>query len=212
MYLDTGTFQCEPRKQVPLFRCPPDYLEVYQCFEGYCRAKAYAGATMEINIRHVRKLLLYLESQEVGEPDQITASHLEAFLHTYEGASVKYIGTALYVLRNFGHFLFHQGFTSCDISCLLPKARIPRNGSVPYSWKKEDVKRLLETVDREVLGWNVSLTASTVQNCDNSQKHLLDVVKSIRTGYNTNKEFCDNSQKLSIERRIIIWKLRETSI
>lgn len=129
MYLDTGTFQCEPRKQVPLFRCPPDYLEVYQCFEGYCRAKACAGATMEINIRHV-----------------------------------------------------------------------------------QDVKRLLETVDREVLGWNVSLTASTVQNCDNSQKHLLDVVKSIRTGYNTNKEFCDNSQKNSIERRIIIWKLRETSI
>ncbi|ANU46698.1 hypothetical protein ADH76_24560 [Enterocloster clostridioformis] len=149
MYLDTGTFQYEPRKQVPLFRCPPDYLEVYQCFEEYCRAKAYAGATMEINIRHVRKLLLYLESQEVGEPDQITASHLEAFLHTYEGASVKYIGTVLYVLRNFGHFLFHQGFTSCDISCLLPKTRIPRNGSVPYSWKKEDVKKLLEAVDRE---------------------------------------------------------------
>lgn len=55
----------------------------------------------------------------------------------------------LYVLRNFGNFLFCQGFASHNISDLLPKIRIPRNGTVPYSWKKEEVKKLLEAVDRE---------------------------------------------------------------
>ena len=74
---------------------------------------------------------------------------METFLHTYDGTSVKYVGTVLYVLRNFGHFLFCQGFTRHDFSGLLPKIRIPRNGAVPYSWKKEEVKRLLEAVDRE---------------------------------------------------------------
>jgi hypothetical protein len=63
-----------------------------------------------------------------------------------------------------------------------------------------------------VLDWNVSLTDSTALICDNSQKFSLEVVKLIRTGYNTNEEFCDNSRKLSVERRIIIWRLRETSI
>lgn len=32
---------------------------------------------------------------------------------------------------------------------LLPKIRIPRNGTVPYSWKKDEVKKLLAAVDRE---------------------------------------------------------------
>lgn len=149
MYLETGAFRYEPRKQVPLFQCPPDYLEVYQCFDEYCHSKGYAEATLELNIRHVRNLLLYLESQRIRGPEQITASCLEAFLHTYGDVSVKYVGTILYVLRNFGHFLFHQGFTSCDISELLPKTRIPRNGSVPHAWKKDEVKKLLEAVDRE---------------------------------------------------------------
>ena len=35
-----------------------------------------------------------------------------------------------------------------DISKSLPKARITRNSFIPYSWKNEDVKKLLEAVDR----------------------------------------------------------------
>ena len=149
MYLETGTFHYEPRKQVQLFQCPSDYLEIYQSFEEYCNARGYAEATKDLNIRHVRNLLLYLESQDIKELGQITASCLETFLHTYDKLSVKYVGTVLYVLRNFGHFLFFQGFTSHDLSDLLPKIRIPRNGTVPYSWKKDEVKKLLAAVDRE---------------------------------------------------------------
>ncbi len=149
MYLETGTFHYEPRKQVQLFQCPSDYLEIYQSFEEYCNARGYAEATKDLNIRHVRNLLLYLESQDIKELGQITASCLETFLHTYDKVSVKYVGTVLYVLRNFGHFLFFQGFTSHDLSDLLPKIRIPRNGTVPYSWKKDEVKKLLAAVGRE---------------------------------------------------------------
>ena len=49
-------------------------------------------------------------------------------------------------------------------------------------------------------------------NCDTSQKFSLGVVKSNRLGYNTTEKFCDISQKFSVERRIMIWKLRGISI
>ena len=65
MYLETGTFHYEPRKQVQLFQCPSDYLEIYQSFEEYCNARGYAEATKDLNIRHVWNLLLYLESQDI---------------------------------------------------------------------------------------------------------------------------------------------------
>lgn len=45
-----------------------------------------------------------------------------------------------------------------------------------------------------------------------SQKFSLGVVKSVQMGYHTTEEFCDKSQKFSVERRLMIWKSRETSI
>ena len=59
---------------------------------------------------------------------------------------------------------------------------------------------------------NFDFYRKSAWNCDDSQEFSLGVVKSIWTGYNTNEEFCDNSQKLSVEKGVMIWKLRETSI
>lgn len=41
---------------------------------------------------------------------------------------------------------------------------------------------------------------------------LLGVVKSVRSWYNATENICDKSQKFSVERRMMIWKSRETSI
>ncbi len=136
MYLETGTFHYEPRKQVQLFQCPSDYLEIYQSFEEYCNARGYADATKDLNIRHVRNLLLYLESQDIKELGQITASCLETFLHTYDKVSVKYVGTVLYVLRNFGHFCSSRALPATTFPICFPKSGYQGMGRSPIPGKK----------------------------------------------------------------------------
>ncbi len=56
--------------------------------------------------------------------------------------------TIIYVLRNYLAFLYDHRFISEDISKSLPKVRIMRNAFIPYSWDSEDVKKLLDAIDR----------------------------------------------------------------
>lgn len=51
-------------------------------------------------------------------------------------------------LKNYMNFLYQNHFISQDISRLLPKVRIMRNSFIPSVWKTEDVKKLLESIDR----------------------------------------------------------------
>jgi len=149
MYLESGDFQYNPRKINESFNCPEGFLDEYELFVEECEYRGYANATISSNIQKVQFFLRYLDSVPVKSSGEITISYIEDFINTYDTASVKYIGTILYVLRNYLSFIYEKGFTSCDFSLLLPKIRVIRNASIPYAWKKEDVLKLLGTIDRE---------------------------------------------------------------
>lgn len=149
MYMETGDFQYKPRKMKESFDCPKGFLEEYVLFEEECRYQGYANATINSNFQKVQCFLRYLDSVSVKSSGEITISYIKDFINTYDTASVKYIGTILYVLRNYLSFIYEKGFTSCNFSLLLPKIRVMRNASIPYVWKKEDVLKLLGAIDRE---------------------------------------------------------------
>jgi site-specific recombinase XerD len=73
---------------------------------------------------------------------------VEGFLKTFGNIAVKYTGTILYVLRNYLSFLYERGYTANDLMPILPKIRVPRNGTIPYGWSKNDIQKLLGAIDR----------------------------------------------------------------
>lgn len=149
MYLDTGKFIYQPRKIKEPFMCPEGFRDEYGMFLEECRRRGYANATFNSNIGKVQYFLKYLDSVPISSSDEITLKHIGGFLALYDKAAVKYVGTILYVLRNYLSFIYQNGFTCCDFSLLLPKVRIMRNSSIPHVWKKADVLKLLKAIDRE---------------------------------------------------------------
>jgi len=149
MYLDTGKFLYRPRKIKEPFICPEGFRDEYGMFMEECRRRGYANATFNSNTQKVQYFLKYLDSVPIGSSDEITLKNISGFLALYDKAAVKYIGTILYVLRNYLIFIHQNGFTCCDFSLLLPKVRIMRNSSIPHAWKKADVLKLLKAIDRE---------------------------------------------------------------
>lgn len=149
MYLESGEFQYKPRKIKKSFNCPEGFLHEYERFVEECEYRGYANATINSNVQKVQCFLNYLDSVPVKTSDEITLKHIGDFLNLYDAASVKYIGTLLYVLRNYLSFIGQKGYTDEDLSLLLPKIRVMRNASIPYAWKKEDVLKLLHAIDRE---------------------------------------------------------------
>ena len=149
VYLDVGKFCYQPRKIKESFLCPEGFCDEYELFMEECKRRGYANATFNSNIQKVQFFLQYLDSVQINSSDEITLNHISKFLALYDNAAVKYIGTILYVLRNYLCFIYQNGFTCCDFSLLLPKVRIMRNSSIPYAWKKGDILKLLNAIDRE---------------------------------------------------------------
>jgi len=133
MYLETEQFKYEPRKQKPKFVCPTGFSKEYQQFLEELKYRGNSNRTISDNRDKVQAFLKYLESIDVYNSGHITLAHVEGFLLLYKKNAVKYIVT---------------GFISKNLSLDIPKIRVPRNGAVPYSWKKEDVLKLLNAVDR----------------------------------------------------------------
>lgn len=94
-------------------------------------------------------LIAFIATQGVTSSSDITIRHIENYLKTIENKAVKYVGTFLYVFRNFFSFLYERGYIADDLVPMLPKVRTPRNASIPYVWSKTDIQKLLCAIDRE---------------------------------------------------------------
>ena len=136
------------RSKKKAFTCPENYKDEYESFQKYCRLKKYTTRGLQSIINPVQNLLLCLESQHVQTIKDISPDNLSVFLSTYSGHSVRYRATIVSALRNFLKLLGENGSIPSKTWQMLPNIRYSRNAFIPPSWKKEDVKKLLEAVDR----------------------------------------------------------------
>lgn len=148
VYMKTGSLSYYMRPKLSDFQSPEGFEEEYLLFQDAFEERHYANATIISNNQVLHKFLNFLDEENVLESLGITPSHVTKFLGRYSTARPKYVGTVLYVMRNYLSFLHQQDFTKDDLSRSLPKVRIMRNAFIPYSWNTEDVKKLLGAVDR----------------------------------------------------------------
>lgn len=148
-YHETGQLGFYMRSKIPPFQCPEEFKKEYLLFQDEYRTRRYADATILSNNATVRKFILNLKENGVHSSKEISALHVTGFLKYYSGLKPKYVATILYVLRNYLSFLYEKGFMDCDVSCNLPSVRLMRNAFIPHSWRKEDVLKLLDSIDRE---------------------------------------------------------------
>lgn len=137
------------RSKIPPFICPDEFKKEYLLFQDEYHTRSYADATILSNNSTVRRFILFLKENAVHSSKEISVPHNTRFLKSYSGLKLKYIATILYVLRNYLRFLNEKKFMVSDISRNLPSVRLMRNVFIPHSWMKEDVLRLLDSIDRE---------------------------------------------------------------
>jgi site-specific recombinase XerD len=148
-YLQDGQFHSDVRKTKPPFVCPACFKSEYEAFCEELAYREYSKATIESNTQKVQLLIMFMATHGVTSSSDITIQHIENYLKTLENKAVKYVGTFLYVFRNFFSFLYERGYIVDDLAPKLPKVRTLRNASIPYVWSKEDIKKLLCAIDRD---------------------------------------------------------------
>lgn len=147
-YLENGDLTFFMRSHVKPFICPSAFEQEYGLFQKEYKERNYADATILCNNNIVHRLLIHMQDKGINYSNEITALCVTEFLALYAQSKPKYIATVLYVLRNYFTFLKEMRFIEIDLAGSLPHVRILRNAFIPHSWKTEDVKKLLEAVDR----------------------------------------------------------------
>ena len=147
-YKKNGGVKFKKRPDTGNYICPSQFVEEYQAFQDEFEERLYARATVKVLNLALHKFLLFLAAEGVGSSTCIGMVHLTKFISRYQGCKPKYIATVIGSLRNYLTFLYAENFLLNDISHFLPHVRIMRNAFIPYSWKTEDVKKLLGAIDR----------------------------------------------------------------
>ncbi len=107
-----------------------------------------SDATKKLRIRHIRQFYEFLASRKVSGIHDISAQIISDYAASLQGESPVYTKHRLATLRFYFRFLKQSSILEYDWSFAVPKVIAPKNLNVPALWSKEELERLLESIDR----------------------------------------------------------------
>jgi len=97
---------------------------------------------------HLIHFLNYMERHSIFRPGKLTPAHISEYCKSLARLDNCTIHTYLCDLRAFLLFLKEFGYHKRDLSLVIPKFRLYQDAHIPTTWTPEEIKRLLEVVDR----------------------------------------------------------------
>lgn len=140
-------FAARSGKKKP-FYCPECFTKEYEMFLAFCDDKGYKDQSRRSLIYPVRNLLIFLDKNGISSMDIISSEMVNKFLSLYIDCSKIYLKSLTLKLSVFFRFLHENHLVSHELSPLLPHIRYVRDAFIPSSWVKEDVIKLMQSIDR----------------------------------------------------------------
>jgi site-specific recombinase XerD len=126
----------------------PAYETLLKAFGTYCESRTYSLVTKKHYTKQASRFLAYVESKQITTTDAIKAETVGDFIKTLMGYNYKTVELALCGLRCFFRFLQLEEFHIQDLSCTIPALKSRKQARIPSVWKREDVLKLLQVIDR----------------------------------------------------------------
>jgi len=131
------------------FECPAVFNEDYESFKRACKLRNYAPMGEASLFWSLHKFLIFMREEGLTSSSELTSIHILKFLTSCKDDSSRYIASTISRLRNYLRFLYQDGIIESDLTKCLPHMRITRNPFIPSVWEQTDVKKLLESIDRQ---------------------------------------------------------------
>ncbi|MHC9540656.1 MAG: tyrosine-type recombinase/integrase [Vulcanimicrobiota bacterium] len=127
------------------------YLPMKKAFDGFIQSRRRYGIsekTLESNELYLSRFSEYLSKQKVSEVSELNPAHILGFVNTLAGTSIPTIHCTTCSLRVLFRFLYEEKFLEKDFSYIVPQIKIDRTSRIPSAYSKEEVQKLLNSVDR----------------------------------------------------------------
>ena len=147
-YLVTGEIDSRARMRTPPFICPEGFCDSYGIFMDHLQRKGLAYSTIHNYRETTQQLIRHMEAIGIESADMISSAGILSFLSLFEHFSTNSFGYLIGGVKQYLSFLFSEGFLDEDFSTILPQLRRPRYAGIPHIWSKEELKAILNAVDR----------------------------------------------------------------
>lgn len=126
----------------------PQFQKVFQGYIDFKRNKGFSEDTLSSYAIYLDRFSDYLNSQNVGDIRQLDNRLVLGFSNTFVNYSPSVIHCTLCALRTFFHYLYHQKIVSKNFAYTVPRDGYRSSVKVPSAYPKEDIKKLLSSIDR----------------------------------------------------------------
>ena len=125
------------------------YKKILDEYLLYCEKNLYnKKQTIQNKKNTIIKFFHFLQDEEIIDFNTINSDLIYKYFKNINYMDNKTIIHNLHVVRNFFLFLFETKKTKINLTYLIPTIRGKKGRKIPSVWKKEDVKKLIDSIDR----------------------------------------------------------------
>ena len=137
-----------PRKKQGIRSYHPQFQILFQGYIDKKRADGFSEDTLKSYEIYLSRFSDYLNSRGVVDIRDMDEVVILGFTETFIRYSPSVIYNTLCSLRTFFHYLFQYGFVPRDFAYIVPHDGYKQKTKVPSAYSKEDVEKLLKSIDR----------------------------------------------------------------
>jgi integrase/recombinase XerD len=115
---------------------------------SYRKLHGISDDALNNNKLYLHRFLEFLNSNQVLSLTALDKQHIIEFINGLGYYSKSTVHCMLSSLRGFLNYLFEDGYLECNLTYLVPKSSYKKEARLPTTYTKNEVSRLLESVDR----------------------------------------------------------------
>ncbi len=127
---------------------PPQFEKELIAYEKECESHDYSKRGLRTRKQRLFFFIDYLDARGVQNVNDITPDMISDYAKIIYAHHEKSISSILTTLRVFLRFLYLNQYTDEDLSLKVPKQNKYYYPPIPSVWNREDVMRMLESIDR----------------------------------------------------------------
>ena len=145
-YQTTGTVKF--RSVLKTHKFKGEIGELIVQFISYRKSIGLSKDTLDSSRLYLHRFLEFLETNNISTALELEKIHVMNFINSLGFYSKSTIHCMLSSLRNFLKYLKDNQHIIIDFSYLVPKSNYKRDSHLPTTYKKDEVERLIQSVDR----------------------------------------------------------------
>ena len=125
------------------------FENIFREFMEFRKNAGISSKTLESYTIYLERFSQYLFNHEVNHVTEIDVAHIHGFIQSC--AAVYRIATIYCtscLLRVLFRYLFDQKVTTKNLALAVPSVRCSKKSKLPSAYRKEEIRRLIECVDR----------------------------------------------------------------